>query len=78
MLQRYAEAGLTGVGDRAVTAEDVAVYERLHKEKRLPVRVVMTWRIDASRPIDQIENEIRASKWTRAEGTIGFVLPRSK
>src|SRR4051794_1854800 len=28
MLQRYAEAGLTGVGDRAVNAEEVALFER--------------------------------------------------
>ena len=68
MLQRYAEAGLTGVGDRAVTPADVALYERLHSQKRLPVRVVMTWRIDASRPIEQIEREIQLSKWTTNSG----------
>lgn len=64
MLQRYAEAGLTGVADRAVTPEYVAVYERLNAQKRLPVRVVMTWRIDASRPVERIESEIRTSTWT--------------
>jgi predicted amidohydrolase YtcJ len=68
MLQRYAEAGLTGVGDRAVTSEDAALYQRLHAEKRLPVRVVMTWRIDASRAIEQIEREIQASQWSTNRG----------
>ena len=49
MLQRYVEAGLTSVEDRAVGPSDVALYERLHADKRLPVRVGLTWRIDASR-----------------------------
>ena len=34
----------------------------------LPVRVGMTWRIDASRPVEQIEREIAASKWTTGLG----------
>ena len=68
MLQRYAEAGLTSVEDRAVGPSDVALYERLHADKRLPVRVGMTWRIDSSRPIEQIEREIATSKWTTGLG----------
>jgi len=68
MLRRYAAAGLTTVGDRAVTAEDVALYEKLHAQGRLPIRVRMTWRIDASKPIEQVEQEIRSSKWTTGRG----------
>jgi predicted amidohydrolase YtcJ len=68
MLQLYAQAGLTSVEDRAVTAEDVALYEKLHDQKKLPVRVAMTWRINAARPVEQIEQEINASKWRRGQG----------
>jgi predicted amidohydrolase YtcJ len=68
MLQIYAEAGLTAVGDRAVTQRDVQLFERLKADRRLPVRVVLTWRPDSSRPIEQIEREIRESSWTTNTG----------
>lgn len=68
MLKLYAAAGLTAVGDRAVTGPDVRLYEKLKSEGRLPVRVVLTWRPDSSRPIEQIEREIRESKWTTNQG----------
>jgi predicted amidohydrolase YtcJ len=68
MLRKYAEAGLTTVGDRAVTAEDVRLYRELKRRGRLPVRVVMTWRIDASRSAEEIEREIGASDWTTNQG----------
>ena len=79
MLQRYAEAGLTSVEDRAVGPSDVALYERLHADKRLPVRVGMTWRIDSSRPIEQIEREIATLEVDdRSWATIGFVSQPSR
>ncbi len=68
MLRIYAAAGLTAVGDRAVTKEDVALYEKLKKQGRLPIRVVLTWRIDASRPVEQVEAEIRNSPWRPQAG----------
>ncbi|MBI2689431.1 MAG: amidohydrolase [Acidobacteria bacterium] len=68
MLKLYAAAGLTSVGDRAVTAPDVASYEALKAQDRLPVRAVLTWRIDASRPIEQIEQEINSKTWTTNQG----------
>lgn len=68
MLRMYAAAGLTAVGDRAVTGEDVALYEKLKAQSRLPVRVVMTWRPDASRPVEQVVDEIRRSEWTTNKG----------
>ena len=68
MLNLYAAAGLTTVGDRAVTAPDVATYQALKAQGRLPVRAVLTWRIDASRPIAQIEEEINAKTWTTNQG----------
>ncbi len=44
MLKRYLSAGLTAIGDRAVNDEQIALYRKLHEGKRLPLRVVMTWR----------------------------------
>jgi len=68
MLKLYAAAGLTAVGDRAVTEEDVAVYQKLKAAGKLPVRVVMTWRIDASRDVDAVVREVRERPWTTNQG----------
>lgn len=68
MLKLYAAAGLTAVGDRAVTQEDVAVYQKLKDAGKLPVRVVMTWRIDASRDVDAVVREVRERPWTTNQG----------
>lgn len=68
MLELYATAGLTAVGDRLVTAPDVALFEKLHAGDRLPVRVVLTWRPDAQRPVEELEKEILASDWTTNKG----------
>ncbi len=68
MLQLYAAAGLTAVGDRAITAEDAGLYAKLKQQGRLPVRVVMTWRPDAQRPLEDVLREIRASTWTTNQG----------
>jgi predicted amidohydrolase YtcJ len=61
-LERYRKAGLTGVGDRAVTSEDIELYRELDKQGPLPVRVVMTWRLDASQPVESAVQEIRSHK----------------
>lgn len=68
MLGIYAAAGLTAVGDRAVTPEEIALYQKLKAANRLPVRVVLTWRIDAARPVEQVVDEIRAAPWTTNQG----------
>jgi predicted amidohydrolase YtcJ len=68
MLQLYAAAGLTAVGDRAVTPAEVAIYEKLKSREQLPVRVILTWRINAARPVEQIVSEIQASSWTTNQG----------
>jgi hypothetical protein len=66
MLRLYAAAGLTAVGDRAITKEDVDLYQQL--KARLPVRVVLTWRPDSSRPVEQVVREIESSPWSGARG----------
>ena len=68
MLRIYSDAGLTTVGDRAVTPTEVALFEKLKAQGRLPVRVVLTWRINASRPVEQVVKEIQASKWATNQG----------
>jgi predicted amidohydrolase YtcJ len=68
MLRLYAEAGLTTIGDRAVGPSDVALFERLHKEKRLAVRTLLTWRINTNRPLPEVLKEIRENPWTTNQG----------
>ncbi len=68
MLQLYAAAGLTAVGDRAVTPAEVAIYEKLKSQRELPVRVILTWRINAAHPVEQVVSDIRASSWTTNQG----------
>ena len=67
-LHRYRAAGLTAIGDRAVTAEDIGLYNELHIQNRLPLRVVLTWRINASRPTDDLVAEIRNAPYTTNTG----------
>jgi predicted amidohydrolase YtcJ len=68
MLELYAAAGLTSIGDRAVTPAEVAVFEKLKSRQQLPVRVILTWRINAARPVEEIVSEIRNSSWTTNQG----------
>lgn len=68
MLNLYLDAGLTTVGDRAVTAQDVRIFETLKAAKGLGTRVVLTWRINSNRPIEEIEKEIQESPWATNQG----------
>jgi predicted amidohydrolase YtcJ len=67
-LKRYVAAGLTGIGDRAVNPEQIALYETLHDSGRLPLRVSMTWRPDASRPTEELIQAIETAPYTRGSG----------
>ncbi len=65
MLTNYTKAGLTTVGDRLVTAPEVKLFEKLKAEGRLPVRVVLTWRVPTvGRPVADVVKEIKDSPWT--------------
>ncbi len=68
MLRRYVAAGLTAISDRAVTSGDIALYEKLKAEGRLPIRAVLTWRVDASRPLDELTRQIRAAPYSTGRG----------
>ncbi|MFN7935545.1 MAG: amidohydrolase [Bryobacteraceae bacterium] len=62
-LNRYVDAGLTSVGDRAVGDEDIALYQELAHANQLPLRIVMTWRIDSSGPTEDVVSKIRNSPY---------------
>ena len=68
MLKLYVEAGLTAITDRALTPADFPLYEKLKAERRLPLRVVMTWRIDASRPTEELVRQIRTAPYSTGKG----------
>ncbi len=68
MLKLYQAAGLTSIGDGAVTAETLPLYRRLKEERRLPVRAVLTWWLDIGRPTDELIKEIRAADYVTNTG----------
>ena len=47
-------AGLTSINDRAVDAEQIALYRKLKAKNRLPIRAALTWRPDASPPAAEL------------------------
>jgi len=67
-LKRYVAAGLTSVGDRAVNPEQIDLYQKLKAAGRLPLRVVMTWRPDASLPVGTLQQQIQSAPYTTNTG----------
>src|SRR5437763_5104702 len=67
-LKRYVAAGLTSVNDRAVDAEQIALYRKLKEQRRLPIRAALTWRPDASRPTEVLIAAISAAQYTTNTG----------
>jgi predicted amidohydrolase YtcJ len=67
-LKRYVAAGLTSVGDRAVNPEQIDLYRKLKAAGRLPLRVVMTWRPDASQPAETVQQQIQSAAYTTNTG----------
>jgi predicted amidohydrolase YtcJ len=68
MLLRYRDAGLTAVSDRAVDAEQIALYRKLRAQNRLPIRVVMTWRPESSLPAEELVRQIRSADFSTGTG----------
>jgi len=68
MLRMYREAGITTIGEGGATPEEISLYERLKAERRLPVRVVMTWWVNIGRPAEEIIAEIRSRPWRTNQG----------
>jgi len=67
-LKRYLAAGLTTVGDRAVRAEQIALYRKLQAAGRLPVRAVLTWLPDGSQPAAALQRQIESAPYTTNSG----------
>ena len=67
-LKRYVAAGLTTVGDRAVDAEQISVYQKLKAAGRLPIRAVLTWRPNGQEPQADLERQIAAASYTTNSG----------
>ena len=67
-LKRYVAAGLTTVGDRAVDPHQIDLYQKLKAAERLPIRVVMTWRPDASQPTATLQRQIESAPYTTNSG----------
>ncbi len=67
-LKRYVAAGLTSVNDRAVDTEQIALYQKLKEQGRLPIRAALTWRPDASRPTADLVAAIDGAPYTTGTG----------
>lgn len=67
-LKRYTQAGLTSVIDRALTPEEIALYGKLKAQGRLPIRVVMTWRMPTAGTADELVAKIRAAPYRTDTG----------
>jgi predicted amidohydrolase YtcJ len=67
-LKRYVAAGLTSVNDRAVDGEQIALYRKLKQQGRLPLRVALTWRPDASRTVEDLSSAIRSADYVTKSG----------
>ncbi len=68
MLKLYAAAGLTSVGDRAAVLEDYDLFAKLKAQGKLPVRAVITWRINAMRSAEEVVAEIEKNPWKTGQG----------
>jgi predicted amidohydrolase YtcJ len=68
MLKLYRAAGLTSIGDGAVTEEERPLYFELKAANRLPVRAALTWWLDIARPQDELIREIRSADYTTNQG----------
>lgn len=68
MLHRYAAAGLTSIADRALKQNEIALYQRLKRERGLPIRVAMTWWVDVQRPEADLIKEIQAAPYKTGDG----------
>ncbi len=67
-LKRYVAAGLTTVGDRGTNPEQIALYQKLKAEGRLPIRAVLTWLADNSLPAATLQQQIDAAPYTTNTG----------
>ena len=58
LIADYNKVGLTGIADRNVSPEAVALYEDLLKSNQLTARVFLSFAINAQEPLEDIESTI--------------------
>ena len=68
MLHRYAAAGLTSVADRALRENQIALYQKLRRERGLPIRVAMTWWVDVQKPQQDTIHKIQSFPYKTGDG----------
>ncbi len=69
-LRRYAAAGLTTVGDRGTNPEQIALYQKLKADGRLPIRAVLTWLGDNSLPAATLQHQIETTPYATNTGVM--------
>src|SRR5262249_2824631 len=67
-LKRYLAAGITSVNDRAVQAEQIALYQKLKAAGRLPIRAALTWRPESTPPTEELVRAINAAPYHTSTG----------
>lgn len=60
MQAAYNSVGITSVIDRSLGAQHIRAYQRFWSEGRMRVRTYLTRTVNAERPFEEIEREIRA------------------
>jgi predicted amidohydrolase YtcJ len=60
LFDDYNSVGLTGIGDRDATEEEVQQYRELHEAGKLKLRVSISQHIETIGPIEDIQTNIRA------------------
>ncbi len=68
IFRRYNEVGLTTVTERAATEAEVRTLEAFRKSGRMNARLHVTIRFDTSRPVEEVEKQIRALPWKAHSG----------
>lgn len=68
MLRKYVDAGITSVTDRSLKPPDIALYEKLKAEGKLPLRVTMTVHIDPSPPTADVVRQIESMPYVTGQG----------
>ncbi len=60
LFKDYNTVGLTGIIDRNASPAAINRYEKLYRQKELPLRIAVSHQVDTSGPVDKIIERIRA------------------
>lgn len=68
MLRLYVAAGLTSIGDRALSEEQIELYRKLRAQGRLPVRAALTRWMNIQKPEQELIRDIRDAPYATGTG----------